>query len=342
MNLGASVRINKFGWFLIIAIIVFLVYIRTDSSSSTSDEMPKSELVSLKKMLIAAIHAAELGGKKVVAGKKLDLHTKSKGKTKEGANDPVTDADYASNCIMYYSLAKTFPNSVIISEEHDNKEAECIEQAVLDTNLIPVGHRNIVDLHDEYVYPEEVTFWIDPLDATQEYTENLNHFVTTMVCVAIKGVPIIGVIHSPFKDQTSWGWFTKGWSDNLPSFTNKNENKLHPRVVVSRSHKGEVEKIVKESFGDEATVEAVGGSGYKVLEVANQRADVYIHTTAIKKWDICAGDALIKTLNGQMTTLSGKTINYSANSDPKNTEGLLVALFDHQYYLNKSSPITFS
>lgn len=36
-----------------------------------------------------------------------------------------------------------------------------------------------------------------------------------MVCVAVKGQPIIGVIHKPFNKITSWAWHGKGMSEDL-------------------------------------------------------------------------------------------------------------------------------
>jgi len=57
---------------------------------------------------------------------KADIGEKSKGKTREGANNPVTEGDLQSHIVMYYGLLKTFPNLPVVSEEHHSSDVDLV------------------------------------------------------------------------------------------------------------------------------------------------------------------------------------------------------------------------
>lgn len=194
---------------------------------------------------------------------------------------------------------------------------------------------------------DDVTVWVDPLDATQEYTEgkedkSLLKFVTVMVCIAVKGYPIAGIIHEPFNGDsgvTHWAWVEHGVSGSLDGDPPKVDGSKDLTLIYSRSHPGEVSKIAKGALGEDYNLHEViaGGSGYKSMEVAKGNANLYLHVTAIKKWDICAGNAILNALHGKMTTLKGKEVDYGFSGSAVNEDGLLAAAPEHmqQKYLNK-------
>lgn len=307
---------------LLACVSVYYVFIKSDPN-------PAMDEVSLRALLIAGIDFAERGGDKVREVKKANnLNEESKGETKEGANDPLTLGDRMSHQAITASFAMTFPGVPMISEEKDGK--------LLGIDIKPAPTENeevskYVKGPDEVVESKDVTIWVDPLDATQEYTENLLQYVTTMVCVAVKGRPVIGIIHKPFEGKTFWSWVGHGSNIEEVHIGNEAEH----RIIVSRSHAGRVETTAKNAFGKDAHVVPAGGAGFKSLALFNGKASVYIHTTLIKKWDICAGNAILDHAGGKMTTLAGGRIDYSAKKDPKNEGGLLAALHDHSKYLAK-------
>ena len=188
-----------------------------------------------------------------------------------------------------------------------------------------------------------MTVWIDPLDATHEYTEGgekpeLLKFVTVMVCIAVRGKPVAAVVHQPYEQNridraegvTKWAWVGHGISEALVADTDpppKDHTKV--RVISSRSHSGDVKEVANKAFSNSGkSVEhlVAAGSGYKVLQVVERHADLYLHTTAIKKWDICAGNAILNAVDGRMTTRHGVEIDYSFTGSAVNTDGLVVAL----------------
>ena len=75
------------------------------------------------------------------------------------------------------------------------------------------------------------------------------------------------------------------------------------------------------------------------MQVIKGAADAYVHVTQIKKWDICAGNAIIMSVKGRMTTLEGRNIDYSSQGSPVNDNGLLATLSGHEKLLDDLRPV---
>jgi len=94
----------------------------------------------------------------------------------------------------------------IVSEEKDpvnTEELKLIEKELNLKNKIP----NIPFIQNEKhlltVPLSSVAVWVDPLDATKEFTEDLLQYVMVMLCVTVERKPTIGIIYSPFMDKFS-------------------------------------------------------------------------------------------------------------------------------------------
>lgn len=178
------------------------------------------------------------------------------------------------------------------------------------------------------------------MHAFRSRAESLFEYVTTMVCVAINGVPSIGIIHNPFTAKTFWAWNGVAVSSTLQPVRDAPVNRMqaakNPSIIVSRSHTGDVQNLIKLAFGDGTPITKAGGAGYKVLQVVYGNATNYIHMTNIKKWDICAGNAILNSLDGELTTLKNEPIRYGPDATAHvNTDGVIASLRDHKYYAKK-------
>jgi len=292
---------------------------------------PEDKYVSMKELLVSSIEFARRGG---VVVKRLredkDLEAKSKGDTKEGAKMLVTQGDLLSHRVMYQSFRNNFPSVYVVSEEKDSVPSEEVTSSAS-------PHNQEVDenIHgdDDIISVGDITVWIDPLDATQEYSEELTQYVTTMVCIAVKGEPVIGVVHKPWEGpngKSYWSWV--GHGSNIEDRSSDSSNH---KIIVSRSHSGNVGTVAKQAFGEDIQVIPAGGAGYKVLSLFENVASVYVHTTAIKKWDICPGAAILREAGGKMTTLDGSDIDYSNDKGPLNSGGIIAAIKHHEEYQAK-------
>nr|KAG5705817.1 hypothetical protein BaRGS_030707 [Batillaria attramentaria] len=135
-----------------------------------------------------------------------------------------------------------------------------------------------------------------------------------------------------------WAWADYGHSKNLKKASEMKPDDNHRKIIVSRSHAGSVQDVSKRAFGANTEVVPAGGAGYKTLEVIKGNVEAYVHVTLIKKWDICSGHAILKAVDGMMTTLDGNFITYSPEDTPKNEGGLLATIYNHYDYLKKLTP----
>lgn len=315
------------------AILLLLVWV---FSGSTVDEggsegmglhLRATNRATVPELMSAAIETLEGAGRLVVQARRAGPETlgiRSKGTTDVGVEDTLTVADLASHMYITTALHNVFPGLNIVSEEKDDAEVGSAVDAPasvsltrLDTALMMIPHGDEVDLGTQ-----DVTVWIDPLDATREYSQDLTQYVTLMACVVVDGEPVAGVIHKPFESRTEWAWVGHAHSFQLK--TGPPEAAGKTRITVSMSHAGSVREEATVLGASEDDIIPAAGAGYKVMELLDGVADVYLHKTKIKKWDVCAGNALLNSIGGSMTGWDGTAIRYGAADSPV-LEGGLIA-----------------
>lgn len=303
-------------------------------------------MISINDLLAHCIVALKTAGIEVVNSSLLKndiLHNiDSKGKTKEGVDDIVTSVDVKSSDIIKNSIRDSYRRLKIVSEEDDQHQFGH-DQPVLPIERVKFAndiHSNKLEIESDKSFNDvllpqnELLVWIDPLDATKEYSENLTQYVTLMACIVHKQTPIAGIIHKPFTQQTYWSLTDKSQKlaklsphlKHVISLQNSHQNNTNNiNIIISRSHAGDIKNVLNELSDYETNIVPAGGSGFKAIEVASGFADAYLHITNIKKWDICAPYSIINSLSGgKLSTFKGNRIYFGNSSDQVMRDGLIA------------------
>lgn len=321
-------------FFLVTAAFFYLGYVIFFKSG---DGFPEID-VDLRSVVSYAVLAVEIGGYAVRKIREEDvLHTAQKSLTDEGKAELLTKADLVSNFLIL-DVLKRFPRLKVVSEEKDTSISES-DVAFYRANSYSVWlsvQDFLSKIPSRRLSLSDIQVYVDPLDATQEYTEGLTQYVTVMACVVVEDEPIFGAIFRPFSNETIVG--VQGWGVMTSSggmITPADQKNTAAKIVVSRSHAGDVEKLARKSFGDGYNVEPAGGSGYKVLRLLNGTAELYVHQTAIKKWDTCAGDAILRSFGGAMLDLDGIPLRYGPTSPVVHKRGLVASVRTPYTYVRR-------
>lgn len=248
-----------------------------------------------------------------------------KEKSKDGSDQRVTNDDIISNQIIQKYL-KNIQGLKIISEEKTD------ESINIPTNILQIFKNNLWSSSDT-IRPltleqlGNVALWIDPLDATYEYTMNMNEYVSVMGCLTLDTIPIASIIHFPFNGNI----ISKILSENNDLdhtcflINNKDERIEDIRFVVSQTHTAKsMDFLEKQLEIKPRNIMKAGGSGFKFNLILNGTVNVYLHTGYINKWDICAIVHLANNCNLHVSDLNGQAITFNTNDNVHQT-GLLIS-----------------
>lgn len=326
LSMVAQCRLNFQGWLILcIGLLVLILYYFSDTK--TVGHLPGS-VISVRRLLIECVHLAEDAGAVIKSNYKPDaLKTRVKTGGSGPKNELLTQIDLKSHSVIVKGLSSSFPAVKVISEEHP----PVVSQVEIPSTVSPTDIDSRLTNNDLIIPSSELTVWVDPLDATQELTEGLLQYVTVMICIAMRGHPIAGVIHQPFLGKTYWAWEANGLSKDLADLVSS-RSKAVPKsdtliITHSRSHLDDAAiKSVREAFGNQKVdFLPAGGSGFKVLQLLAGNATLYVHPSGTRRWDVCAPQAVLTAAGGRMTGLDGFPLIYSAQSEPRIPES--VGLF---------------
>lgn len=155
--------------------------------------------------------------------------------------------------------------------------------------------------------------WIvDPLDGTYDYPFPDSIEWAVHVAIVEQGVPAAAAVSVPGMGEV----FA---TDDTPGPAPRTERD-EPLVVSGRST-GYAAAAVAEELGGRLT--ACGSAGVKAMLVVSGAVDVYVHSSGLWEWDVCA-PAAVAAANGLVVTdIDGDQIEY--NKSHPVVRGLVIS-----------------
>lgn len=202
-------------------------------------------------------------------------------------DSPLTQADLSANRVIMAGLKKLTPELPRLSEEGAD---------------IAFATRRTWS-----------RYWlIDPLDGTREFVKKNGEF-TVNIALIDNGVPVLGVVYAPDMDKF---WFAaqgvgafKQENGKQEAISTRPAQTARPRVLVSKSHRGELVDAVLARLPDYDAVSV--GSSLKFCVIAEGEADFYPRLGPTSEWDTGAAHAVLACAGGRVTTTDGEDLGYN-------------------------------
>lgn len=205
-----------------------------------------------------------------------DLLLEVRASGKEGKE--LKDAgDLASHELLMGLLAEHRPDDAVLSEEE---------------------HRGTSGRHDRRT--TDRVWIIDPVDGTREYSEPPRDDWAVHIALWERGELVAGAVSQPAMGKT----FHTGAPPVVPAST-----AAKPRLVVSRSRPPAFVENMAQDLGAELV--PMGSAGAKVISVARDVSDAYVHAGGQYEWDSAAPVAVARAAGLHTSRIDGSPLLYN-------------------------------
>lgn len=185
--------------------------------------------------------------------------------------------DLASHELLMGLFAQYKPDDAVLSEEE---------------------HRGTAGTRDRLSTPR--VWIIDPVDGTREYSEPPRDDWAVHVALWQEGALVAGAVAQPGMSRT----FHTGQPPVVPART-----AAKPRLVVSRTRPPKfVEALAAEL---DAELVPMGSAGAKVISVARDVSDAYVHAGGQYEWDSAAPVAVARSAGLFTSRIDGTELRYN-------------------------------
>ena len=181
--------------------------------------------------------------------------------------------DRAAHVLLMELLAQHRPDDAVLSEEGKDDKARLTSDRV----------------------------WIiDPVDGTREFSEPPRDDWAVHVALWERGELTAGAVAQPALGETFW----TGQPPVVPP-----RSSTRPRIAVSRSRPPEFVHGLAEEL--DAELVAMGSAGVKVISVARDVTDAYIHAGGQYEWDSAAPVAVARAAGLFTSRIDGSPLVYN-------------------------------
>ncbi len=179
------------------------------------------------------------------------------------------------------------------------------------------GHTIIAEEMKSFNYKKESLWIIDPLDGTTNYAHNFPVFSISIAFLK-KGVPLLGGIYDPSRNEMFIGIRGKGSFLNSKKIRVSGTNRLSKSLLVTGFAYDRAEKadfycgFYSDFLKVSHDIRRTGAASIDMAWLACGRTDGYWEFN-LKPWDVAAGKLIVEEGGGKVTDFSGR--NWSNLSD---------------------------